>query len=1511
MPPIAVAFVRIRPDDTGFSTDTRAKVRAGTRNVTGVIPIRADTAPAQRDVDALRARIAELAAKAYNVNLGANDKDARAKLAAMAIKLDKLNRTVASPDVKISGIAKAEADLLGLEAALDRVSGRTADMNAEVDRSVPLFVNLAAAGAAVGPAVIPVMGATTAAVTSLGVSVGAAGGAFALFAAVSAHQLTKMVEDQKKLETAFSSAASKTGAARKKAMESANAQLAQFKAQYGPAADAYDRFLRAEKQFTASAGGIVNTSLAKTLDLLTHGMPIVTPLLRTAGQAAVHFEDDLRGFEDSGGLGRFVAFLVGQARPAFDGFELDAHNIGMALSALSPELAKLGLAGSQGLTQFIARMSALTASRGPEVLNHLLTDLHTEGPQVAALFKALAADLPALVHGLAPLAPISLALSTGLARLIADLPPGAITAIAAAFVAWSVGAKALAAKDALGGAWQLVQKLALASQVSAASTAAQAAATEGLAVAEGEAAAGSVAMTASLEGLTVAETAAAAAAGALDAALAFLTAPVTLVVGGAAAVAGLTFALLQGLPVITSYTDRLAKADKATGFNVEGYRKLAAQTTSTAAAQGQLRTAIESTAPAFERVRIGAAAYAPAVAGVAQVHAQATATANRLDGALSTLQGTYGLTRDQAEQLAVKAGVTAEQLAASGTAGQDAYAKIVTYADGVGKATVAELRNRSATEAMNRALNTLSNGLLTDQGNLLSWRSAQNAAAEAIANSTSKLKGNSDAAIAARQAVLSSTQAAIALAKGEGQTAGGVGKATAVIQSQIRWLQTHAGKSKFAAQEVLALRDALRQIKSESATITVHASGEYSVQRTGGGPSIRNFAGGGRLAGYGGGDRHPAMLESGETVVSKEDSRLPYMRAAFTAAGVPGYAAGGVAGNYTGNARGLGKFDKTETAKTLKVVEAATAKAAAAAIATAVQNIFGSPGPGGGSAAANAALARRLMPAWGSGAEWAAWNNVAMRESGWNQFARNPSSGAYGIPQALPASKMGPAANPPSSNPTAQIRWMIGYIQGRYRDPIGAWNHELTHGWYARGSKGTAPGWGVVGERGPELMYHPAGGATIIPHAQAAPVIRGLAGLPGYAAGAGPGPIKTPLPVKGKRGKAGESKLQRDRAELERDQKLLAEIRKAVAKRVAKMRQPIDREELFLLNHPGLSASRKKALRATIAKQEAAIAKYRGKQSGREGDLEKKIAILKRLVAGDPKPGPHPPGPVGPIDLGTKKQRLAELARIVAAEAKLKKQAAKRIAAMRVPLEKEELYLLTHPGLSRDRRASIEADIKRREKAIAKYRAQVGRIEDRDDQEIKLLRALTGNPADPKYGGGGDQGGGLDGGGGDLGGGGDGGGGASTGAGGTPAGPVPSFLEPFAPNLPDTAAGGAFGQAAGNPAGQATFGGGPLGGGGGGGLFAGGGAPLGGGGLGFAGGGGAVPFAPPAGGGGLGGGGGVSDGAALAVLARIARQNSALVQLARRNPGATAAGVVQGVDGVGGRVRNLAGYATR
>lgn len=75
-------------------------------------------------------------------------------------------------------------------------------------------------------------------------------------------------------------------------------------------------------------------------------------------------------------------------------------------------------------------------------------------------------------------------------------------------------------------------------------------------------------------------------------------------------------------------------------------------------------------------------------------------------------------------------------------------------------------------------------------------------------------------------------------------------------------------------------------------------------------------------------------------------------------------------------------------------------------------------------------------------------NKLWFRESGWNHLAVNRSSGAYGIPQSLPATKMAAAGPDWRTNPSTQIAWGLGYIKARYGTPCSAWSHSERRGWY-------------------------------------------------------------------------------------------------------------------------------------------------------------------------------------------------------------------------------------------------------------------------------------------------------------------------------------------------------------------------------------------------------------------------------------------------------------------------------
>jgi len=97
----------------------------------------------------------------------------------------------------------------------------------------------------------------------------------------------------------------------------------------------------------------------------------------------------------------------------------------------------------------------------------------------------------------------------------------------------------------------------------------------------------------------------------------------------------------------------------------------------------------------------------------------------------------------------------------------------------------------------------------------------------------------------------------------------------------------------------------------------------------------------------------------------------------------------------------------------------------------------------------NRALGYQLLLDFGFGAEqWQFLDQLWIRESGWNHLAENRSSGAYGIPQSLPASKMAVVGADWRTNPETQIRWGLAYIAARYGSPERAWAHSQRAGWY-------------------------------------------------------------------------------------------------------------------------------------------------------------------------------------------------------------------------------------------------------------------------------------------------------------------------------------------------------------------------------------------------------------------------------------------------------------------------------
>jgi hypothetical protein len=148
----------------------------------------------------------------------------------------------------------------------------------------------------------------------------------------------------------------------------------------------------------------------------------------------------------------------------------------------------------------------------------------------------------------------------------------------------------------------------------------------------------------------------------------------------------------------------------------------------------------------------------------------------------------------------------------------------------------------------------------------------------------------------------------------------------------------------------------------------------------------------------------------------------------------------------------IAEFDRVAAEQAAAAEAAAKAAAEAAAAEAAARRAAATPATPAAPANPTGAqaIARDLMASmygWGDD-QFGCLVKLWSKESGWNAGAMNRSSGAYGIPQALPGSKMASAGADWETNPATQIKWGLGYISGRYGTPCSAWNTSESQGWY-------------------------------------------------------------------------------------------------------------------------------------------------------------------------------------------------------------------------------------------------------------------------------------------------------------------------------------------------------------------------------------------------------------------------------------------------------------------------------
>jgi hypothetical protein len=141
-------------------------------------------------------------------------------------------------------------------------------------------------------------------------------------------------------------------------------------------------------------------------------------------------------------------------------------------------------------------------------------------------------------------------------------------------------------------------------------------------------------------------------------------------------------------------------------------------------------------------------------------------------------------------------------------------------------------------------------------------------------------------------------------------------------------------------------------------------------------------------------------------------------------------------------AREKAKRDALHAKTRAKALAAARARARASRSAAALARLSNT------SAAQNKAIGKQMNALKGWSGCWPSLLTMWNHESGWNEHADNPGSDAYGIPQALPGSKMASAGPNWQTNASTQISWGLGYVEARYGDPCKAWAFWQAHHWY-------------------------------------------------------------------------------------------------------------------------------------------------------------------------------------------------------------------------------------------------------------------------------------------------------------------------------------------------------------------------------------------------------------------------------------------------------------------------------
>lgn len=328
------------------------------------------------------------------------------------------------------------------------------------DRASRVFRGIAASArdgssaiiAAFGPALTPVLASATAGAVGLGAALGGAGAAMGVFGAVFKTSATEIGEVAKKtqelrdkIELLGQQASQATGDEREallkqqaKAAEELRARMAVLPPAQRAVVQQYTAMQQTWANFVKANSPATYGIMTSGLSTITAIIPKLQPLFDTGAAAAQRFVGWLSRVTASGGIDRLVAFLNAQAGPALNNLATIGRNMGITLGAAFRSTAPAGQGMLAWLAQLSEKAAAFAQGGGFE---RFMAYVNGNGPGVVSLLSSLAATVGTLYQAVSPLAPVSLAVAGALAQIIAAMPPGVITALVAAWIAYGVAMK--------------------------------------------------------------------------------------------------------------------------------------------------------------------------------------------------------------------------------------------------------------------------------------------------------------------------------------------------------------------------------------------------------------------------------------------------------------------------------------------------------------------------------------------------------------------------------------------------------------------------------------------------------------------------------------------------------------------------------------------------------------------------------------------------------------------------------------------------------------------------------------------------------------------------------------------------------------------------------------------------------------------------------------------------------------------------------------------------------------